>query len=395
MSDSHSVTTTTSWGSRLGNSFKGILLGILMFLASFPLLWWNEGRTQGEHLALLEGAAIVVSVPSSKLDPAKEGQLIHTSGTVKTDETLQDDEFGIAMPGALQLRREVEMYQWKETSSSSSEKNLGGSETTTTTYNYTKEWSPGLISSGNFHKADGHQNPASMDYQASTQVAEAAQMGAFHIRPQEIKSLNNFQGIDLEGLLFNKIQRSYQVMGDHIYLGEDPQTPQIGDMRIRFSFVPETLASIVAKQDGETLTPYKTKAGKSLLLMQSGEASAETMFEAAQSANTMMAWILRLVGFLLMLGGLRTLLAPLSVLGDIVPLVGDIIGAGTGLIAFIIALPLTLITIALAWVFYRPLLAIGLGIIAAASLGFGWHLKRKKAAGASLTTPGAATTVQR
>lgn len=391
MSDSHTVTSTQSWGSRLGNSFKGIILGILMFIGSFVLLWWNEGRTQSEHLALLEGAAIVVSVPSSELDPAKNGQLIHTSGTVKTEEQLQDTEFGIAMPGALQLRREVEMYQWKETSSSSSEKNLGGSETTTTTYNYTKEWSRSLINSGSFHKADGHQNPTSMDYESNTQVAETAQMGAFRIRSQEVKSLNNFQGIDLEGLLFNKIQRSYQVMGDHIYLGDDPQTPKVGDMRIRFSFVPETLASIVAKQEATSLVPYKTKVGKNLLLMQSGEHTAEAMFEAAQSANTMMAWVLRLVGFLLMLGGLRTLLAPLSVLGDVVPFIGDIIGAGTGLIAFIIALPLTLITIAIAWVFYRPLLAIGLGLGAAASLGLGWHLKRKRTSDTSLGSKAGAT----
>lgn len=386
MSDSHTVTTTTSWGSRLGGSFKGIIIGLIMFLGSFALLWWNEGSTQEQRLALLEGASIVVSTPSTEIDAGKEGKLIHTTGLVNTQESLEDSEFGIAMPEALQLKREVEMYQWQESSSSKSEKNLGGSETTTKTYSYSKGWSSNLVKSGSFQKPEGHQNPESMEYEGLDWVAEQAHMGAFRIRPSEVKQLSNFQGIDLEGLLFNKIPRSYQVMRDHIYLGDNPNEPQVGDMRISFSFVPATQASIIAKQQGDTLVSYQTKVGKPLLLMKAGDESAEVMFANAQSANNTMAWILRLVGFLLMFGGLRTILAPLSVLGDVVPFIGDLIGVGTGLIAFLIALPLTLLTIAIAWVFYRPLLALGLGVVAAGSLGYAWKLKREKSRS---LTPGA------
>lgn len=35
---------TESYFSRLGNSFKGIGGGLLLFLIAFPLLFWNEGR---------------------------------------------------------------------------------------------------------------------------------------------------------------------------------------------------------------------------------------------------------------------------------------------------------------------------------------------------------------
>lgn len=379
MSDTHTVTTTQSWGSRLGGSFKGILFGIIMFLGSFVLLWWNEGSTQEQRLALLEGAAMVVAAPNAEIDKDKEGKLIHTTGLIKTEESLQDGEFGIAMPEALQLRRQVEMYQWQESSSSKSEKNLGGSETTTKTYSYAKGWSSSLAKSSNFQKPEGHQNPETMEYENQTWVADQARMGALRIRPEEVKGLSNFQPIDLEGFLFNKILRSYQVMGDHIYVGDNPQEPQVGDMRIRFSFVPATQASIIAQQQGDVLVPYQTKVGKALLLLQSGDHSAQAMFASAQSANDTMAWIMRLVGFMLMFAGLRTILAPLSVLGDVVPFIGDLIGVGTGIIAFLIALPLTLITIAIAWVFYRPLLALGLGVVAVGSLGALWNLRRKKA----------------
>ena len=40
----YTETTTVGYGTRVGNSFKGIGSGILMFLAGTALLWWNEGN---------------------------------------------------------------------------------------------------------------------------------------------------------------------------------------------------------------------------------------------------------------------------------------------------------------------------------------------------------------
>ena len=37
-------TTTEGWGSRLGSSIKGVLTGLALFAAGFPLLFWNEGN---------------------------------------------------------------------------------------------------------------------------------------------------------------------------------------------------------------------------------------------------------------------------------------------------------------------------------------------------------------
>lgn len=378
MSDSHTVTTTRSWGSRLGDSLKGVLIGLLMFIASFPLLWWNEGRTQKRHLALLEGAAVVVSVPHEVIDPDNEGKLIYTSGIVASSETLHDQELDVSREGVLQLRREVEMYQWHEKSSTSTEKNLGGSETTTTTYSYSRDWSSNLISSGSFSNPTGHQNPLQMDYAAQTLVAQQAQLGAFHVRPDEVKRLTGFRPVSLEGKQFPMISRSHQILGDWLYLGNDPSTPAVGDIRIKFSFVPDTTATFVAKQQGLELHPYMTKNGGRILLLKNGEATVDDMFAAAQGENSLMAWVLRGAGFLLMFVGLRMVFAPLSVLGDVVPAIGTLIGMGFGVVAFLIALPLTLITIALAWIFYRPLLAGILLAVAVASFVVLWKRRKKK-----------------
>ena len=63
MSDSFTETTSESWGSRLMSAIGGVLVGIVLFLVSFPLLFWNEGRAVRTAQSLEEGASNVVSVP--------------------------------------------------------------------------------------------------------------------------------------------------------------------------------------------------------------------------------------------------------------------------------------------------------------------------------------------
>ena len=48
------------------------------------------------------------------------------------------------------------------------------------------------------------------------------------------------------------------------------------------------------------------------------------------------------------------------------PFVGSLLNVGVMFLALAIAIPLSLLVIALAWLFYRPLLGIGLLLLAAA-----------------------------
>ena len=78
-----SVTETTriSWGSRLGSSFKGILFGLVLFVAGFPFLFWNEGNAVKTAKAIDEGEGACVSLESNeKVDPEMEGKLVHLTG---------------------------------------------------------------------------------------------------------------------------------------------------------------------------------------------------------------------------------------------------------------------------------------------------------------------------
>ena len=41
-------TTTQSWGSRLGDSVKGVIAGFVLFILGFPVLFWMERRQFGK-----------------------------------------------------------------------------------------------------------------------------------------------------------------------------------------------------------------------------------------------------------------------------------------------------------------------------------------------------------
>ena len=131
-------TVTEGWGSRLGGSLKGILVGLGMFVAGFPVLFWNEGNTVKTRKALEEGEGACISLESpAVIDAEMNGKLVHMSGMADTQDVLTDPVFGLS-ERAIRLERKVEMFQWMEESRTSEKKNMGGSVTKTTTYTYSK-----------------------------------------------------------------------------------------------------------------------------------------------------------------------------------------------------------------------------------------------------------------
>jgi hypothetical protein len=122
--------------------------------------------------------------------------------------------------------------------------------------------------------------------------------------------------------------------------------------------------SVIARQTGEGLTPYMTKVGGTIELLEMGLQSSEAMIQEAQASNQRLTWILRLVGLIVLAIACGLILKPLSVLADVIPLLGNIVEFGTSIIAFISALTIWLVTVAVAWVVYRPLFGIGLLVLA-------------------------------
>ncbi len=389
MADQFVEVSTESWGKRLADSIKGILVGIFLVIVGIVLLFWNEGRAVKRTKTLKEGAGAVVSIEAASLDSAHEGHLVHFTGEATTAQTLADSEFGRQVQ-ALKLVRDVEMYQWVEDEESEEKKKVGGGTETTTTYTYDTEWSSGPVDSDDFRHPEGHTNPP-FEFDDRQWVADTIEVGAFTLSDPFTSQLTRSEKIELteEDLTAVPPALAGRLLldGGSFYLGESPGQPRVGDLRIHFRVVKPAVVTLVGQQQGNQLVPYQTRAGGTITLLEYGTLAAEVMFEKAQSANVLMTWLLRLGGFLLTFIGFAMILRPLSVVADVLPFVGNLVEKGTGLIAFVVACLVSLVTIAVGWIFYRPLLGIGLLVVAVCLVVWLVMLGRKRKAAAPAAAP--------
>lgn len=378
MTDRYTREETVGYGSRVKQSFGGALVGIAMFVVAFPLLFWNEGRAVAEHKALREGAGAVVAVQPAPLDPANEGKLVHVAGLARGSDALVDPTFGMRAEG-IALAREVEMFQWVERKETRTEKQLGGSEKRVTTYEYDTKWSDDAIDSDRFEHRDGHRNPGRFPFEANRVRADPVRLGDFVLTPRYVDDIGNATPLaPAPGQLPPNLAASFQVDGGRLVTSRDPAKPAVGDVRVSFSVVPQQTVSAIGVQRAGRIEPYVASNGRDVALLESGEVPAERMFAHAQSRASALTWALRGVGFALMWFGLSAALGWLSTVLDVLPILGTLVQKGIGIVSALIALPFAMLTIALAWFVYRPLLS---AVLVAVAIG-AFVLLRRRARGA-------------
>jgi hypothetical protein len=375
-------TVETSWLQRVGQSFAGVIFGILLIIGACVLLFWNEGRAVKTARSLTEGAGLVQTVAADKVDPANEGKLVHVIGMLATSGPATDTEFGMKSSG-VRLIRHVEMFQWTEDKETESQKKLGGGETTKTTYKYTRAWSDQPVESSKFHEHQGHANPQ-MTYRSRSTLAPQPKLGAFAVPADLLRNFGTEEplavGDEQAQAVQKRLNKPVQVADGVLYIGDDSAQPAVGDFRITFTEVRLQPASIVADQSGSSFIPYRTKAGGSVELISAGQVPAAEMFKEAQDDNRLWTWLIRAGGIVLMFIGFVLIMKPLSVLADVVPILGDIVGAGTGLVAFLCTVAIAPLVIAIAWFVYRPIVA-AIVLVVGAALAYGViHLSRRRAA---------------
>ncbi|MFT5679982.1 MAG: hypothetical protein ACI8RZ_000887 [Myxococcota bacterium] len=345
MADSVSTTEHVGVFSALLSSIKKVAAGVAFLCIAPLMLFMNECSSVETAKSLEEGAGLVVSVSPDAVNAGNEGKLVHTSGSAQTTETLSDPDFGVSLV-AIKLDRDVEMFQWKQEKKTKTE----GSNKTTT-YTYTEGWQDDLIGSDSFEEPAGHRNPASMPYEDRSLTAQTVTVGAFTLSAEQIGNLSASD-------VYTPPTSSYTIQDGYLYLASEPSSPKVGDVRVRYKAMKPGPVSLIAKQSGSSFSSYQTDAGNSISMIQSGTAAAADMFAAAQSANVVMTWVLRLVGFMMIFGGLNMLIGPLRVVGERIPFIGGLFGAGMSLVTFLLAAAASLIIISLAWLTARPLLGI-------------------------------------
>jgi hypothetical protein len=373
MTDQFTKVTRENYFQRLGSSFGGMVFGIILMIVACVLLFWNDGRAVDAQRGLNAGGRAVMSLTSTAPIPANEGKLVHMTGQATAIAPLSDADVGVTFGSALTLVRKVEMFQWVQETSSSTKDKVGGTQETTTTYTYTKKWIDAAQDSRSFEKPDGHTNPE-MPFMSSRIQATDAKLGGFALPEGILAQLSS------ETLIApDTIPQGWTKIGTALYRATGtPESPAIGDIRVTYApLASGTVISAVGKQVGGTLEPWiSNNSNYEVLLARQGMTSAALMIKDQKAAESILTWVLRLLGTALNIGAFALLMGPLRALGNVIPLVASLIGGGVGLVAFGLGTGLSLVVIAIAWFAFRPLLSLGLLLAAGAAWYF---LKGKRA----------------
>lgn len=469
-----------SWGKSVKGAIGGVLFGVVLFFGAFPALFFNEGHYASREADLNQAKKEVQDIDATAVDSSAEGKLVHATAEANTDETLSDSEFGIA-ENAIHLKRNIEMYQWRE---KVEEKKTGSDENEKTEkiYKYDTIWSneaeeltaakAGKKTNPNFPQfADGGSD--------GRKTAKDVTLGAFKLPSSLVGQIKKSEPVppSLENAS-DAIKKTFVVSGNFYYRQKNPSSPatdpettpdtgdpsdpadpsgpaddpsdpsgepsndsdpptsgdptsagdptstgdptneaasgdpsgdpeataepeveaadptaetqpettppavdtsspEVGDVRVSFEVVRPMEVSIMSRQIGETFEPWTGNSGTSINVLSEGAHSSEAMVSALEAAALFFVWMVRILGTLAMAIGIFSMLYPLQAIANILPFLGRLVGAAIGLFSIIVALGLSVVTISIAWLIYRPLYGIlllvaGLAIIACGVFVINW-----------------------
>lgn len=366
MANSFTTTTTTGYGTRIGRSIGGVFVGALLFIASFGLLYWNEGRTD---LASVAKKAIELPAGAVTTDTAAQKQLVSASGVVTSTETLGDDAY--LKPGKyLAVDRSAEMYAWVEKKTENSHTNVGGSETTETTYDYTLEWTDDPMPPSEMEHPTDHENPTMSIADDEFQVKNLT-VGSYTVSGADLPSTSP---LTLTKDVVNLTDGAV-LSGGYVFQGIGTETkPELGDIRVSYDVLePGFDGTVFGELQGAKIVSYSNEDGDSLFRVFNG--SRSEAIATLHNEFVTMGWVLRIVGFLMMWFGLAGVLGPISTLLDILPFLGSTSRFLVSVITFPIALVLTVVTVIVSMILHSlialiivALLLIGAGIVVAKRL---------------------------
>lgn len=353
-----------------------------------------------------EGLKECIEINNGKCIYETEGSLICVHGNVMVDETLIDDIFGTQLENGIKLVRIVQIFQYVEEKYSDDDTE------------YKKIWVHDIVDSSNFvcEKIRGkNEIKSNKFFRNKTFYANEIRIGDY-ILNHELKdlmtceeklSIKSQESIIKFDEINNKTNKKSQIQDDMIFCSKyEGSKPKLGDLRVRYDYLkaPKSF-TIIARQKNNRLEPYYGKNTEkpqenlelnykeshsldinSNLLEKSkekleksektffvkiirnfmddsikinwifeGSIPLEICFAKKMKKERKIIWLLRLVGFLMKSFGVYFFLTPLLAFLKWIP----IIGTSVSIIFFFFSLSagfsLSLITISIAWIFYRSL----------------------------------------
>lgn len=379
MSDSGGI--RVSIGNRKSNPLLGFAvcvflmplafaLGAMICAAAFGIHYLNESSDAVRAGSLERGALVATTVSADRVDPAHEGQLVHVIGHAVPLAEVVDPETGVSVPGAM-LVRTVQMFQWVERSKEVVETDEQGRNQRVVRYTYEPLWLQSWHDPSEFKGPQPPIDQPAMPYRLEQWLADHVMVGEFRLTPLQVMRIGTRETLDLTTFEAERRVAAGTLVrhGNEYYLGNDPERPQIGDMRISYTFTRPGPVSILAAQSGNSFAPYQVAVrmpaahlvkllspwSGEIDVLRNGTVSREAMLDGAQRNRMLLTWALRVVGALVLALGFKLMLWPCRRLLGVMPTVRRFFERGNGFVALRLGVGLSVIACAFLWVAARGL----------------------------------------
>ncbi|MBQ4367222.1 MAG: TMEM43 family protein [Muribaculaceae bacterium] len=354
----------------------GKAIGFPLLLAGILLLIWNEHHTLHVGRLLVECRQKLVSVPdTSRIDPANEGMLLFMNAWARQGDDVQDPFFAVR-GRYMVLERHVEYHQWKESSHMEHYTDANGDRATRTIYDYERVWSDELIDNHNFqgNAEYTHDNTPLTKIEPLKVYSRGAMFGPYFIHPELMDSLPRIAEdqncIDptapqfvaaLDSTTHHGKVKSH-VFNDTIYYGDIPESPLVGDVRVVFRYYRPCHIWALAQAHGDSIRPFVSSEGywQTFARFSGAEFEPEEAIEFEVWGQNLLTWMLRVMGWLMLVFGIKKILDIVVGLLRGVPVVGALLSATAFVISLVLGTFLALLVIGLAFVFLRPWLGVGI-----------------------------------
>lgn len=340
----------STYSTGLGVIF--VFAGCFIVVGGLFLALGNEIRTVNTARGLEEGLAAAETLEVALPESANEGRLVHFTTRAVAADTPADGVFGVEEPGALYLRRTVEMYQWREYRETETKRDFEGNTRRETVYRYRKGWHEGRNDSGRFYRSGRYDNPYPV-YASKLFEARDITAGEFDLPTELVDQLSAWQAIDLTDRKLDRPDRF--VPYERYILKGEPGAPALGDERVSFDMIAEQEVTVIARQSGRTLEPYKTAHQTEIFLLFDGRRSLAEAFRTERNRIDLAGWAVRIISLAIVYAGLLVVLSVMRNVAGGSALLTWIERTGCSVVSATLAIPVWLAAVCFIWLDYRPL----------------------------------------
>lgn len=269
------------------NSWPLVLLGVVLLYFSIIILWQTESKHAKLDCLLSLGRASCRGTKGPEALSENCGRLVHIKNQrMKAKALVRDPQFSEASvdSACLRLRSNVEVFQYIERAEYGDHGLRrfpwsDGHDHGQRRYTYSEQWSDTFHCSTAFHdKSKVNSHPPGFSLGQFTTNCESVEFGdSFDLPASLLEQCQNFQLADHllpEKLCLSDHSHAFSLHSDHHFyfrafewssqppgsprhitwrggecnVAEVAETPQIGDARVKFTYVPEGDATIMALQ---------------------------------------------------------------------------------------------------------------------------------------------------